>query len=201
MSVPLFIFAATIYLLDRLVSKYSRTRQIQLVQKVQEVVGTIILLKSPLSVTSLSKLMEISIISINARLNSLHSVLNIPNNNILPVRLFHLSFQDFLLNSSTRNKTAFWNLKKNIYNLKSYRTERSNINPKSINYYLPPELHKDPIGQADNILAFLKEHFLHWVEVISMLGKTSEVVEDISTLQSVIQAQQWKKLKVQNYKL
>ncbi|KAL2801564.1 hypothetical protein BJX63DRAFT_417100 [Aspergillus granulosus] len=252
MSVPLFIFAATIcrlfedhnldpeqclteilkyqnqeskldgtYLpvLDRLVSKYSGTRQMQLVQEVQEVVGTIILLESPLSVTSLSKLMGISMIAINARLNSLHSVLNIPNDDMLPVRLFHLSFRDFLLDSSTRDKTAFWvdekkinqmllsrclsvmrkNLKKNMCNLKSYGTERSDIDPKSIDYYLPPELQysccywthhlahsEDPIGQADDILAFLKEHFLHWVEVMSMLGKISEVVGDIGALQSAI---------------
>lgn len=83
MSVPLFIFAATIcrlladhnldpgqclteilkypnqesklgrtYLpvLDRLVSRYSGTRQLQLVQEVREVIGTIILLEIPLSV-------------------------------------------------------------------------------------------------------------------------------------------------------
>ena len=252
MSVPLFIFAATIcrlfedhnldpeqclteilkyqnqeskldgtYLpvLDRLVSKYSGTRQMQLVQEVQEVVGTIILLESPLSVTSLSKLLGISMISINARLNALHSVLNIPSNDTLPVRLFHLSFRDFLLDSSTRDKTVFWvdgkklnqmllvrclsvmhkNLRKNMCNLTSYGTERSDIDPKSINYYLPPELQyscrywthhlahsEDPMGQVDNILVLLKEHFLHWVEVMSMLGKISEVLGDIGALQSAI---------------
>ncbi|KAL2801555.1 WD domain protein [Aspergillus granulosus] len=252
MSVPLFIFAATIcrlfedrnldperclteilkyqnqeskldgtYLpvLNRLISKYSGTRQMQLVQEVQEVVGIIVLLKSPLSVTSISKLMGISTISINTRLNSLHSVLSIPNDETLPVRLFHLSFRDFLLNSKTRGKTPFWvdekemnqilftrcltvmrkDLKKNMCNLKSYGTERSDIDPKSMDYYLPPELQyscrywthhlarsKDPIGQADDILAFLKEHLLHWAEVMSMLGKISEVVEDIGALESAI---------------
>ncbi|KAL2801707.1 purine and uridine phosphorylase [Aspergillus granulosus] len=289
MSVPLFIFAATIcrlfedhnldpeqclteilkyqnqeskldgtYLpvLDRLVSKYSEKRLIQFVQEVREVVGTIILLESPLSVTSLSKLMGISTRSINARLNSLHSVFNIPNDETLPVRPFHLSFRDFLLDSSTRDKTPFWvdekkinqmlldqclsvmrkNLKKNICGLKSYGTERSDIDSKSIDDYLPPELQyscrywthhsarsEDPMSQANDILAFLKEHFLHWVEVMSMLGIISEVVEDIGALESAVRddmdseisqflqdakrfilknkAQEWKKLGVQNYKL
>ncbi|KAL2864135.1 WD domain protein [Aspergillus lucknowensis] len=252
MSVPLFIFAATIcrlledhnldpeqcltevlkyqnqeskldgtYLpvLDRLVSKYSGKRQTQLVQGVREVVGTIILLENPLSVTSLSKLMGVSTISIHARLSSLHSVLHIPNDDTLPVRLFHLSFRDFLIDSSTRHKTPFWvdkkgmnqmlairclsvmrkNLKKNMCSLKCYGTERSDIDPKSIDRCLPPELQyscrywihhlahsKDPIGQIDNILAFLNEHFLHWVEVMSILGYISEVVKNIGTLQSVV---------------
>ncbi|KAL2835372.1 putative wd40 protein [Aspergillus pseudoustus] len=252
MSVPLFIFAATIcrlledynldpeqcltevlkyqnqeskldgiYLpvLDRLVSKYSGARQTQLVQEVQEVIGTIILLESPLSVTSLSKLMEISTISIKARLSSLHSVLNIPIDKTLPVRLFYLSFRDFLLDPNTRDKTPFWvdkkemnqnllirclsvmrtNLKKNMCCLKSYGTERRDIDPKSIDHYLPPELQyscrywihhltqsKDLLSQVDNILAFLKEHFLHWMEVMSLLGSISEVVGDISNLQSAV---------------
>ncbi|KAL5040787.1 hypothetical protein BDW71DRAFT_212785 [Aspergillus fruticulosus] len=253
MSIPLFIFAATIcrlledhnldpeqcltevlkyqnqeskldgtYLpvLHRLVSKYSGTRQMQLVQEIREVIGTIILLESPLSVTSLSKLMGVSTISINARLSSLHSVLNIPNDETLPVRLFHLSFRDFLVDSSTRVKTPFWvnekemnqmlfirclfvmrrDLKKNMCCLKSYGTKRCDIDSKSIDHYLAPELQYscrywthhlarsgNPIGQVNDILAFLREHFLHWVEVMSMLGHISEVVQDIGALQSAVQ--------------
>ncbi|KAI9373897.1 WD domain protein, partial [Aspergillus egyptiacus] len=253
MSVPLFIFAATIcrlfkdhnldpeqclleilkyqnqesrldgtYLpvLDRLVSRYSGTRQLQLIQEVREVIGTIILLESPLSVTSLSKLMEIPVSSIHARLNSLHSVLNIPSDETLPVRLFHLSFRDFLLDSSTRDKTPFSvdkeemnqilsdrclsvmrkKLKKNICNLKSYGTERSDIDPKSISYYLQPELQyscrywihhladsESPRSRLDIIQEFLNEHFLHWVEVMSILGVVSEVLGSISTLQELLQ--------------
>ncbi|KAL3432965.1 hypothetical protein BDV09DRAFT_205597 [Aspergillus tetrazonus] len=206
--------------LDRLVSRYSGTRQLQLVQEVREVIGTIILLENPLSVTSLSKLMGISINSIYTRLNSLHSVLNIPSDETLPVRLFHLSFRDFLLDSCTRDKTPFRvdkeemnqilfdrclslmckNLKKNICNLKSYGTERSNINPESINYYLPPELQyscrywihhladcESPMSRLDNIQAFFNKHFLHWVEVMSILGVVSEVLGSLSTLQEVLQ--------------
>jgi hypothetical protein len=249
MSVPLFIFAATIcrlfadhnldpgqclteilkyhnqesnldgtYLpvLDRLVSKYSGTRQMQLVQEVREVVGTIILLESPLSVMSLSKLIGIPTSSINARLNSLHSVLNIPKKDTQPVRLFHLSFRNFLLDTNTRDKTPFWvdkeemnqilltrclslmqrNLKKNICSLESYGTERRSINPQSVQDHVPPELQyscrywiyhlircKSPTGQSDAVLTFLKEHFLHWVEVMSILGNISEVVQGITALQ------------------
>ncbi|KAE8378188.1 hypothetical protein BDV26DRAFT_281329 [Aspergillus bertholletiae] len=203
--------------LDRLVSNYSGRRQMQLVQEVQEVLGVIILLESPLSVISLSKLMGTSTVSITARLNSLHSVLNIPKDEALPVRLFHLSLRYFLLDPSTREKTPFWvnkeqmnrkllircllvmqkSLKKNICSLKSYGIERRDINPNSIGHYLPSELQyscrywihhlvqsKDLINQVDYILVFLKEHFLHWVEIMSILGYISEVVQGITVLQS-----------------
>ncbi|KAF7133693.1 hypothetical protein CNMCM5793_004991, partial [Aspergillus hiratsukae] len=253
MSVPLFIFAATIcrvfedhnldpeqclteilkyqsqeskldgtYLpvLDRLVSNYNGKRREQVIQGVRQVVGMIILLESPLSVTALWKLTGIAKSSINARLNSLHSVLHVPNNEMLPVRLFHQSFRDFLLDSNTREKTPFWvdekqidqkltthclsvmngQLKKNMCNLQNYGRERRNIDTQSINHYLPPELQyscrywthhlarsKDPMSQIDNILGFLDNHFLHWVEVMSMLGIVSEVLGCIGTLQLVVQ--------------
>ncbi|KAF7173474.1 hypothetical protein CNMCM6106_007558 [Aspergillus hiratsukae] len=253
MSVPLFIFAATIcrvfedhnldpeqcltqilkyqsqeskldgtYLpvLDRLVSNYDGKRREQLIQDVRQVVGVIILLESPLSVTALSKLTVITKSSISARINSLRSVLNIPNNETLPVRLFHQSFRDFLLDPNTREKTPFWvnenemnqkltayclsvmrgKLKKNMCNLQSYGTERRNTDTQSINDYLSPELQyscrywihhlarsRDPKSQIDDVLAFLNNHFLHWVEVMSMLGSVSEVLGGISTLQLVVQ--------------
>ena len=41
--------------------------------------------------------------------------------------------------------------------------------------------------QTDIILAFLDKHFLHWVEVMSILGIVSEVLGGIITLQSIVQ--------------
>ncbi|KAL5042253.1 nucleoside phosphorylase domain-containing protein [Aspergillus fruticulosus] len=131
-----------------------------------------------------------------------------------------LTGRDFLLDSNTCDKTPFWvnkeemnqilsdrclsvmrkKLKKNICSLKSYGTERRDIDPNSINYYLPPELRyscrywvyhladcESPMSRLANIQAFLNEHFLHWVEVMSILGVVSEVLGSISTLQEVLQ--------------
>ncbi|KAL2813284.1 WD domain protein [Aspergillus granulosus] len=93
--------------------------------------------------------------------------------------------------------TMHKSLKRNICSLQSHGTERRTIDSQSIQHYLSPELQyscrywthhlargNDQIGQANYILAFLKEHFLHWVEVMSLLGNISEVIEDISDLQS-----------------
>ncbi|EFR02261.1 hypothetical protein MGYG_05262 [Nannizzia gypsea CBS 118893] len=192
MSVPLFIFAATVcrvfedqnldpekslaeilqyqneesklngtYLpvLNRL-DIYDGNRRKQLVEEFREVIGVIILLEKPLSVVSLSELIGISKKSIYFRLRSLYSVLSVPEDDTQPVRLFHLSFRDFLLDTETRKKSSFWidekdvhrkltihcinvmqrNLKKNICNLPNYGTQRSEIDMHSIDQYLPAEL-------------------------------------------------------------
>lgn len=48
--------------------------------------------------------------------------------------------------------------------------------------------------EMDNAFLFLQEHFLHWVEAMSILGFVSEVVEGINLLQSVIHVGLWKVL-------
>jgi hypothetical protein len=74
----------------------------------QEIVGSIVVLASPLSVSSLANLLATSKEDIHCTLDSLHSVLNIPNNENSPVRLLHLSFRDFLLDPKRRGQSAFW---------------------------------------------------------------------------------------------
>ncbi|PYH91855.1 WD40 repeat-like protein [Aspergillus ellipticus CBS 707.79] len=66
-------------------------------------------------------------------------------------------------------------LKKNMCSLQSYGTERRDIDSKSINHYSAPELQ------------YSCHHLLHWVEVMSLLGSISEVIEDLSTLESAVQ--------------
>jgi hypothetical protein len=161
--------------------------------------------------------------SIKTWLNQLHSVLNIPENLDIPVRLLHLSFRDFLLDNmikDTENSEQFWideksvhqsltdqclevmwhNLRKNICNLPGDGTQRSEIDIYSVNLHLPPGLRyacryrtqhlihsQDPLAMLVNTFSFLRVHFLHWIEVVSVLGILSEVVEVIKRLESVIQ--------------
>jgi hypothetical protein len=49
------------------------------------------ILESPLSVISLSRLIGLNERVVHLRLNPLHSVLSVPDDETLPVRLFHLS--------------------------------------------------------------------------------------------------------------
>ena len=74
----------------------------------REVVGSIIVLKSPLSISSLVHLLNIPKEDISCKLDLLHSVLNIPIDEDMPVRLLHLSFREFLLDTQKRGKSPFW---------------------------------------------------------------------------------------------
>ncbi|UKZ55218.1 hypothetical protein TrVGV298_009037 [Trichoderma virens] len=145
---------------DRLYSKYGEDKRREHFEEVRKVVSVIVLLQNPLSMLSLSKLTGIPTRTIKSKLNSLHSVLNIPIDETTPVRLLHLSFRDFLLDHGTRKKTALWidekethkkltiqcidqmleGLKENICQLSDYDTEPGEIDPDTIAQCIPPEL-------------------------------------------------------------
>ncbi|KAJ6073173.1 NACHT and WD40 domain protein [Penicillium canescens] len=146
--------------LDRLLGRQQKKKKKeQLIKEVRQVVGAILILESPLSVLSLSGLLEMSESLIQLRLDSLRSVLHVPDNQTLPVRLFHTSFRDFLLDLETRDKTPFWidrkavhnqlairclrtcyTLRKNICALPSDGTRRAEVDRPTIDRYVPPEL-------------------------------------------------------------
>lgn len=251
LSIPLFIFAATIcrifqdpywdpedslteiltrgndeskldgtYLsvLDRLLRGQTDKRKKLLVQEFHQVVGPIMILESPLSVISLSRLLGVPERLVRLRLNLLHSVLSVPDEETSPIRLFHLSFRDFLLDPETRQRTPFGvdqkamnhklaikcllmchNLRRNICGLPSYGTQRADIDRHTIDHCLSPELQyacqywahhlaqcADLNDVIDDAHLFLRRHFLHWVEAMSLLNLASEVMEILDLLQKVV---------------
>lgn len=252
LSVPLFIFAATMcrllddpqwdpvdilnellerrgegshldgtYLpvLHRLIVNQSEKQKNQLIQEFQDVVGSIIILESPLAVPSLSKLLGVPEKLIKLRLASLSSVLRIPKCEAEPVRPFHLSFRDFLLDPDTQKKTPFWveeksahrlifhkcldlcsKMQRNICGLLSDAIERAEIDASTISRCVPPELqyscrfwahHLAQAGELEarmrDAYAFLQEHFLHWLEVMGILGLATEALRMIELLESCTQ--------------
>ncbi|KAI9784843.1 MAG: hypothetical protein M1839_001573, partial [Geoglossum umbratile] len=189
----------------------------------QEVVGTIAVLASPLSIISLASLLGIPEDDVACRLDLLHSVLSIPTNRAAPVRLLHLSFRDFLLDRQKREKSLFWVderkthekiagkciqlmsiskcLRKNICNLQGPGTLQSKIDSQFIDVCLPAEVRyacrywvyhleqsKSGICDNDQVHIFLREHLLHWLEAMSLLGNASESITIITTLQSILEA-------------
>ena len=74
----------------------------------REIVGSIVVLESPLSIISLTHLLDIPKDDISCRLDSLHSVLSIPDNEDIPVRPLHLSFREFLVDPQKQGKSPFW---------------------------------------------------------------------------------------------
>lgn len=74
----------------------------------RDVVGPIVLLAQPLSTRSLAELLNVENDDIEDQLICLHSVLDIPLQVDAPVRLFHLSFRDFLVDPTKRTTNDFW---------------------------------------------------------------------------------------------
>ena len=128
----------------------------------REIVGSIIVLESPLSIISLAHLLGIPKDDISCRLDSLYSVLSIPNSEDVPVRLLHLSFREFLVDPQKQGKSPFWvderetherlaskclqlmsgprGLKQDICGLSIPGTLKTEINNQTINKSLPLEL-------------------------------------------------------------
>ncbi|KAK6507721.1 hypothetical protein TWF481_006143 [Arthrobotrys musiformis] len=193
------------------------------------IVGTIINLASPLPISSLSKILAMSENKINAKLKRLHSVLDIPtqSNPRAPIRMFHLSFRDFLSGQFLRDNSDFrdfWidekeahgviykkcielmsnpkGLKRNICNIKSPGTLRSDIEKEVIENCLPPELRyaccywvhhlqqsQDKINDSSQVCTFLRKHILHWLEAVSLSGEMNKIILTIDSLSSAVDNQ------------
>jgi hypothetical protein len=93
--------------LDQLLRGNQKVQQ-SLVDEFRIVVGSIVLLAEPLSTASLATLLNIPKVVIDRRLISLHSVLSVPASLEAPVRMFHLSFRDFLIDPEKRSSNPFW---------------------------------------------------------------------------------------------
>jgi hypothetical protein len=203
--------------LKQLLVKDKRDRD-KLIGEFQEIIGVIILLAAPLSLSSLADLLELQERNVSIRLRSFHSVLVIPSDPSLLIETFHSSFHDYLLDEGTKADpeiSRFWvdkgekhefiarhcltvmrhYLKKNICELPSYGTSRAEIDFASIASFLPPALQyacrywvfhlsgsSAPARSLDPVFEFLKEHLLHWLEVMSILGLTPETLNAANTL-------------------
>jgi hypothetical protein len=186
----------------------------ELLQEFRDIVGVIIMLATPLSVESLTRLLHLPKRTISDILDPLHSVLNISRDSEAPVRILHLSFREYLLTTKskfyvdeqeTHRKIGLHclrimkdRLKRNICNLSSYATEKDNINSQTVDQHLSTDLQYScrywvhHIQQSRcgifefPVLPFLKTNFLHWLEALSLMGVLSEAVEMMDMLQAVV---------------
>ena len=90
-------------------------------------------------------------------------------------------------------------LKENICSLVSPGTLRTEINPQTIEKCLPADVqyacrywvqHLEHSGEhicdEDVVHIFLRKHFLHWLEALSLVGKISDSIAQINTLRSLV---------------
>jgi hypothetical protein len=207
-------------ILDQL-SVGSESAQRSLVQEFRIVVGAIVLLVEPLSVSSLASLLDIPKAVISRRLVSLHSVLSVPESIDAPVRLLHLSFRDFLVDSAKQDSNPFWvheetthemiaikcvrllssndHLKQDICGLENPGAARVHVPEIAIQYALPVHIryaclywvyHLDKSGSTitddHEVVKFPQKYFLNWLEALSLLGKISESISMIRSLQELV---------------
>ncbi|KAJ5712978.1 uncharacterized protein N7483_010159 [Penicillium malachiteum] len=93
--------------LDQFVSVDDLTDKRQILEDFHRIVGPIILLYNPLATNALSRLLGIDQSLIDRRLRDLRSVLVVPDQEDVPIRLLHLSFRDVLFDDKTSQMGQF----------------------------------------------------------------------------------------------
>ena len=185
----------------------------------KKIVGSVVILSETLSIAAIAKLLATSIAETKQTFKHLHSVLSIPDSEAAPVQMFHLSFQNFLLDSrrcrdprlSVNKNTAHEDLfacslellsgylKRDICDLKGPGTLTSEIDKDRVNTHIHAGVQyacrywvshlvatRTGLRDATPVHTFLQQHFLHWVEALSLMGKTHECVLALASLQSTV---------------
>ncbi|KAL6230308.1 hypothetical protein BDW75DRAFT_74574 [Aspergillus navahoensis] len=186
----------------------------EILEEFRNIVGVIVFLATPLSVMSLAQLLCIPSEDITQLLDPLHSVLSVPQGIETPVRILHLSFRDFLVNTTsafhvdereTHKKIALHclrvmnsRLKRNICGLSDYGILRDDISSQTLVHDLPADLqyscqywvHHLKLSRCCisefPILSFLTTHLLHWLEALSLIGVLSDAVGIMDMLQAIV---------------
>jgi NACHT domain len=173
----------------------------------QTVVGSIVLLASPLSAVALASLLGIDETSVDCTLIDLHSVLRVPTDGTTSIELLHLSFRECIIDPGKEGKSLFWidkrkmhdtlaikclesmsrSLKENICGLKSPGTLRTEISSLIIDCYLTADIRYachywvyhlgksgSQIADQGSVHNFLLKHLLHWLEILSLMGRIQE---------------------------
>jgi hypothetical protein len=87
---------------------YSAIEKKALYGMLRHILGSIVVLFSPLSTISLHRLLNVAKHKINQVLKDLHAILDIPKADAHPLRLHHPSFRDFLLDNKRCGDLDFW---------------------------------------------------------------------------------------------
>ena len=74
----------------------------------RHMLGSLVVLLSPLSTYSFSRLLHVPKEDVDQALADLHAILDIPEDQTRPLRLHHPSFRDFLLNEKRCGDSDFW---------------------------------------------------------------------------------------------
>jgi hypothetical protein len=198
---------------------YTDEEKEDLYRVLRDTLGSVVVLLSPLSAYSLSRLLYIPTEDVNQILEDLHSILDISEDQTCLLRLHHPSFRDFLLDKDRCSDPKFWvdkkqahrrlaescillmsnSLKQDICGVKAPGVFVTNVASSLVDQCLPLEVkyaclywiqHLQQSGAQlhdnDQVHRFLKVHLLHWLEALGWIGKTSEGILAIYSLEAQI---------------
>uniref|UniRef100_A0A0B7JY42 Uncharacterized protein n=1 Tax=Bionectria ochroleuca TaxID=29856 RepID=A0A0B7JY42_BIOOC len=162
--------------------KENSSAECKIVGYFRVVVGSIVLREEPLSVPALAQLLGTSPETVFNMVTSVSSVLNVPRDEKTPVKTFHLSFREFLINKQ-RNKSPKLQidedethrdlankclklllksgiLKKDICELGTLDTKNQDVTQNTIDDKLPPQVQyacrlSETIGLIRELLALV----------------------------------------------
>jgi len=190
----------------------------ELARRFRQVVGSIVVMFNPMPARNLAQLLQIRFEIVSRTLDSLRSVLNVPENESQPVRLFHLSFRDFLqdpqrcsdprfqIDETERHTSLFRKcmehisqLRENMCNLWGPGVLITEIPDNTIQKSIPPHVQYacrywfdhlrlgNPVEEhIKTIRQFLEQHFLHWLEGLSLIGEVSNGAQMIIALEEIL---------------
>ena len=213
----------TIVLQNSVKGRYTEDEQKRIASRFRRVVGSIVMLLTPLSVSELYRLLQDASLSSQRQLEDtlrpLHAVIDVPKEISCSVQPLHLSFRDFLLDKDRcldpyfqvdesrahrelagdciRSLSSF--LQRNMYHLPSSTASIAGVVQSDVDNALPPgiqygcrywasHVQKGKMDLLDNgpIHNFLRSHFLHWVEAMSLTGRTSEAILAVTDLGALV---------------
>ena len=149
-------------ILERMTKMSTSKQRKSILDNFRKTVGVIVVLSEPMPMQALARLLDIEQRQVEIRLKGLHSVINVTERSNDPVRVFHKSFADFLLDQNRSKSHDFWvdaeathqlvglkcldllldrgYLKQDICNLRHPGTLREELDPILVDQHLPPEI-------------------------------------------------------------
>jgi AAA ATPase domain len=198
-------------------SDYSTEEKGEAYEILKHILGSVVLLFSPLSASSLSRLLHLPKEEIDQTFEDLYAILDIPDDLNRPIRLHHPSFREFLLNKERCGD--FWvdkkeahqklankciqlmsqTLKKDICGIQAPGSQASEVENCRMIECLPPEVQYACIYWVQHLQRggsrvqdygeahqFLQTHLLHWLEALGWIGRVSEGIQAILSLEAYI---------------
>ena len=182
----------------------------------RQIVGSIVVMFDVMAVKHLANLLNLT--DVTKTVAPLRSVLNIPACDSQPIRIFHPSFRDFLLDSQRCLDSRIWideaeshillfrkcmelisTLRQDLCDLREPGILLSDIPDDKVQHNISAHIlyacrywfnhfqRGSPIEKDyDEILRFLKQHFLHWIEALALVGEVSGGVLLITGLEAML---------------